>query len=408
MLAGGAPLAQAQTEGWREVLPGADRIGAVEGRPPAAPAYAGDRLVGYIFRSSAVVASAGYGGKPVDLLIGLDAQATITGARLLEHHEPILAIGVREADLQRFIDAHRGLDLRNPGRPRRGLTGPGGAPLDAISGATVSSIVLNDALVRAARAVARSRGLLGPPPGAALDLDLFEPADWATLSADGSVVSGRVAAARPGAAEPRVLLELHLALANPPRIGRNLLGDRLYSQAMAELGPRDAIILVAANGLASFKGTSFVRSGEFDRIEVVQGGRRFRLKAAEHRRLDGLAASAGAPEFRELGLFVLPAATGFDLLLPWALAVRLPAAEPDGTESRAEIAYRLPERYVQRPAAPDEPAPPPVAAAASPRTEPEPPPGFERWIRTGVLVLSALVAALVGLIALLQRRREPG
>src|SRR5690348_9436774 len=35
-----------------DIFPGADRFGGVDGKPPAAPAFAGDRLLGYVFLNS--------------------------------------------------------------------------------------------------------------------------------------------------------------------------------------------------------------------------------------------------------------------------------------------------------------------------------------------------------------------
>ena len=77
-----------------EVMPGATRVGVVEGEPPAAPAYRGDELLGYVFHTREVVASVGYSGKPLDVLVGLGLDGRITGASIIEQHEPILVIGV--------------------------------------------------------------------------------------------------------------------------------------------------------------------------------------------------------------------------------------------------------------------------------------------------------------------------
>ena len=77
-----------------EVMPAATRVERMAGDPAAAPAYRDDELIGYVFRTREVVQSVGYSGKPLDVLVGLDLDARITGATLLEQHEPILVIGV--------------------------------------------------------------------------------------------------------------------------------------------------------------------------------------------------------------------------------------------------------------------------------------------------------------------------
>ena len=97
---------------FRAVFPDATRFGEFSGTPPAATAYQGDRPAGYVFSTRAVVASVGYSGKPLDILAGVDLQGRITGARLLEHAEPILIIGITDADLERFLARLPGHDIR--------------------------------------------------------------------------------------------------------------------------------------------------------------------------------------------------------------------------------------------------------------------------------------------------------
>jgi len=149
---------------------------------------------------------------------------------------------------------------------------PGPGQVDAVSGATISSTVINDVIIRAARDVARSRGLFG---GAHLDLASYEPGNWAELLQDGSLARLSVSAGEAGVAlaerdarlfppgagpEPdATLAELVFGLATPARIGRNLLGERLYGEAMADLAEGDQLIFVGGRGLYSFKGTAWRR-----------------------------------------------------------------------------------------------------------------------------------------------------
>src|SRR5690242_4003881 len=77
-----------------EIVPGADRFGPIEGTPPVAPAFAGDRLVGYAFVNADWVNATGYSGRPIEILTGLGVDGKITGAKLMAHHEPIVLIGI--------------------------------------------------------------------------------------------------------------------------------------------------------------------------------------------------------------------------------------------------------------------------------------------------------------------------
>ncbi|MFO1120433.1 MAG: hypothetical protein U1E38_10210 [Rhodospirillales bacterium] len=261
------------------------------GSPPAAPVFRNGALAGYLFSTYAVTGSAGYSGKPLDVLAGIDLDARITGALLRHHNEPILVIGISPEALARYVAGFAGLDLRariagGAGERRPGLP-------DAIAGATVSSGVIRDALVRAGRAAARSRGLLGAPAQQArLDRESYEPASWRTAgrwldppAADpprrgrGRPVRDRYD--RQKADAPFV--DLFAGLITPPRIGQNLLGKRAFDRLAARLGADEEAILVAANGLYSFKGTGYVRSGRFDRVQLVQGSKTFALTTAGYR-----------------------------------------------------------------------------------------------------------------------------
>ena len=80
------------------------------------------------------------------------------GAEVLEQHEPIMATGATDDDIRAFVARLVGRPLTEPVAVVRGSAGPG--QLDAVAGATVSSSVMADAVVTAARAVARHAGLI--------------------------------------------------------------------------------------------------------------------------------------------------------------------------------------------------------------------------------------------------------
>jgi transcriptional regulator of nitric oxide reductase len=312
--AAGAETAAVSPEQLQAAFPGAERAGAFEGTPPAAPVYKGGTLAGYLVSTYAAVGSTGYSGKPLDVLVGVGIDAIVAGAVLVEQTEPILVIGISEQQLSDYVGSFRGFDLKG-----RVSAGEQSALPDAVSGATVSSAVIRDAILRAARAVVRSR-LAAAASEERLDRETVEQASWPDLAADGSVASTRLTEERDG--RNVVLLEVYAALLTPPRIGESLLGKLAYNRLLGSLGPDDHLILIAANGFASIKGTSFVRSGHFERMQIVQGQQTVALTTDGYSNVEGLKA-AEAPTFREIGVFTLRQATGFDPLTPWRLEVRL-------------------------------------------------------------------------------------
>lgn len=349
LLSGGAGAhAEIPLDLLREIFPGAERAGPVEGNPPAATVFDGSVAVGYVFFSHAVIGSLGYSGKPIDLAVGLARDGTITGARLVRHQEPILVLGIDEKALHRYVAAHRGLSIQAPVAVT--AKSPAAGQPDAIAGATVTSLLLREAILRSARAVARSRGMAG---GGKVDFDRFEPRDWSALRADGAVaqlrlIGGDVARRLGGDAVPSddvLFIDLYTALVTPAGLGRNLLGDRAFADLVASLAEGDQAILIAANGLYSFKGTGFIRSGRFDRVRIVQGEQTYALDAAAHRRLEKL--QAGAPAFREIGVFVLPAASGFDAAAPWRLELLVASADAARAPTPFPVDYRLPASFLR-------------------------------------------------------------
>jgi transcriptional regulator of nitric oxide reductase len=325
----------------RTVFPGATRAGEFTGTPPAAIVFEKDAPVGYLFSTRAVIGSVGFSGRPLDVLVGLGNDGRIRGAHLRRHSEPILVIGIPEERLNRYVAALAGLDV---GAAQLAAIRPGarGAP-DMIVGATISSAVIRDAVIRSARAVARARGLFGAA-AARLDRESFAPAGWRDLLDDGSLVARRFtrADAKLDGDPSETFVTIHAGLLSPPRVGQNLLGVADFNALLAEMNADDQAILVAADGLYSFKGTEWVRSGVFERMEIRQGERTFRPTREQHRNVERLRAS-GSPAPREIGIFVIPANTGFDPLAPWRLSFLV---ERDGAPpATLELAYRLPERY---------------------------------------------------------------
>ena len=343
------------------VFPGATHFGTMDGAPPAVPAYRDREIIGYVFRSHAVVRSVGLSGKTLDIAVGMDIGGIMTGAEILEHHEPILAIGVSSADLAAFVSKFKGLDARTPIRVMRRAPKRGDA-LDAVGGATVSSLLMADAIFQSAIAVGQSRGIL-EAGASGIDLAGFEEVGWDALLADGSLQELRLTladAGRPlaskgarlyaqgtGPDDPGVLfIDLVTGLATPARIGRNLVGAQVFNRLAGSLAPGDHLIFVAAGGLYSFKGTAYVKTGRFERIQITQDAKTFPLTRDDHMRVERLRAD-GAPEFREMALFVLRHDRGFDAARPWRLELMVQGESDAGPVLAIHpLNYALPDRYL--------------------------------------------------------------
>lgn len=376
-----------------EVVPGADRFGPVQSDPAVAPAYRGDALVGYAYLNSQHVDAVGYSGKPIHIVVGLDLEGTIVGAKLVAHSEPIVLIGIPEKRVVAYLAHFVGY---NP--LRAAAEGRGPPQADIVSGATVTVLVMGESVVRSAVRVARALHLGTAAAGVQAATRVIDPqagtiADWPTLLREGAVhrlrltigdvnkafvaTGNKAAAARPepGAAD-ETFIDLYAALVSQPAIGRSLLGDDEYASVVRMLAPGQQAILVAGDGLYSFKGSGYVRGGIFDRIELLQGAETIRFRDYLHRRVGDLRA-AGAPTLREIGVFVVPPGSEFDPAAPWRLQLLI--QRPVGALEKAfvsfDLDYRLPERYTKTvpvpavapvtPAQPHAPAATPAQAAAT-------------------------------------------
>jgi NosR/NirI family nitrite reductase transcriptional regulator len=312
--------------------------------------------LGFIASTWEVTRSVGYSGRPLDVLVAIDMRGRIAGARLMRHAEPILTLGLSDADIARFVGGFAGVDLTDPEDAGQGPDMP-----DVISRATVSTGVLRDSILRTARMLAIARGLL---PGGGIDRVTYAPRDWAALIDEGAVtrrgVSMTEAAQALAGAKVAVptgdapFIELYAALIDPPTIGRNILGERQYTRAMAALGPGETALFVASHGLYSHRGTAWRRDGVFDRLTVVQNEARIALVKSGYTRIDDLAID-GAPEFKERSIFHLPV-EGFDPAQPFTLELTATRPAETGEVSFVtDLGYALPAAYITGP--PAAPAP---------------------------------------------------
>jgi NosR/NirI family transcriptional regulator, nitrous oxide reductase regulator len=354
-----------------ELVDGADGFGAMRADIPVAPLLRGDEAIGWVFITSDFVGTTGYAGKPIHVMVAVNDAARIIGVRLVQHWEPIVLIGIPESRVAALTADFAGIDL-----VAEAEAGGTGHPLDIISGATVTIMVIDDSIIRSGIRVARALGLGGlapltPPTGPRFVIDPEAEAarDWFTLLGDGTVRRmsldvGQVneafaglddprAAARPHPGAPDdVFIDMYAALVSIPAIGEALLGPAEYANLQNWLDDGEHAILVAARGDYSFKGSGYVRGGVFDRIILIQGDDSVRFRDRGHRRLGNIAAS-GAPTFGELDLFKIPADVDFDPTEPWRLQllVQRDVAAIDRAFITFNLGYQPPRQYLREVAA---------------------------------------------------------
>ena len=370
LAAQGAELSDLERTRIAQVFPGVERIGDAEGEFGVRRLFKGDELLGYAFQSIRVTQMPAYSGKPINLQVILDPQAVIRDAYVLEHHEPILLIGIPVEKLHAFTAGYAGVraDQRVVvGRSSDART----TTIDAVAGATVTVMVVNEIVMRAAHTVAVSLGLIEDggsvrPKPAQVRLDAFQPATWAELTGNGAIRRlqlnrGQIddafkgtEAASVGAADAAHraddFIDLYTALLNPPTVGRNLLGERQYQELMGSLKPGEYAIAVLGNGQYSFKGSGYVRGGIFDRVQLRQFGDILSFRDLDYQRLSDVYAE-GMPAFAEMAIFIVRAQHRFDPGTPWnlELLVRRQTGPVASLFTSFALPYQTPEAYLLRP-----------------------------------------------------------
>lgn len=364
------PLTELEKQRIAAVLPQASDISEPAGDYQVRTLKQGDELLGYAFQTIHVVNIPAYSGKPINLQVVLNPKGEILDAYVLHHEEPILLIGIPEKKLHDFTAKYQGIHANQ--RVVIGRSSDKNAvTVDAVTGATVTVMVVNEVVMRSAHQVAVSLGLVEAHDDiknkpATVNNELFEPKDWQTLVGDGSVRRlllnyGQVDEAFKGteaegvedaAEEDResVFIDLYVADATVPTIGRSILGDNQYNSIKNEMKEGDHMILVVANGDYSFKGSGYVRGGIFDRVQLRQFGDIISFRDLDFTRISDVYAE-GMPNFFEMAVFIARGSYHLDPGSPWSLEllVRRQTGPVSGIFTSFSAEYQTLENYIIRP-----------------------------------------------------------
>ena len=360
---------EAEQQRIEQFFPGAT-VSAAEGDFQVRTLTKGDEVLGYAFQTINVVDIPAYSGKPINIQVLLDPKGLIVDAYVLEHHEPILLVGIPIEKLHDFTAKYKGISVE-----QRVVVGHSSdekaITIDAVTGATVTVMVVNEIVMRSAHDVAVSLGLVEEKAGAAqkpatIKQDLYQPASWSELTGNGAIrrlhlTRGDIDKAFKGTeaegvdeatpeAVDETFIDLYAAEINPPTIGRNLLGESQYQTLMESLKPGEHAVAVMASGDYSFKGSGYVRGGIFDRVQLRQFGNVISFHDRDFQRLDDVYAD-GVPDFGEMAIFIVREHVAFDPGSPWSLEllVRRQTGPISGVFTSFELPYQMPEAYLERP-----------------------------------------------------------
>jgi NosR/NirI family nitrous oxide reductase transcriptional regulator len=328
-----------------------------------------DEVIGYSFETDDIALIPAYSGEPVNSLVSIDSDGKILAVNVLEHHEPILLVGIPEYKLHTFTDQYTGLMSTNKVQIG-GLKEDKSIHIDGLSGATVTVMVVNLGIMRAAKMVARDKGIIefdevDQQPIANIKQDVFQQKNWLELTGDGSIrrmvlsndqieksfagTEGELAGPLSEEEANAAFIDLYYTQLNIPTIGRNLIGDSEYKWLQNELKEGEHALALMGNGF-SFKGSGYVRGGIFDRIQIHQGDNVFSFRDLDQYRINDLY-SEGSPRFKEMSIFVIRDHHKFDPGSEWEieLLVRRQTGPLDSLFSSFKTHYLPIEAYLSRP-----------------------------------------------------------
>jgi ferredoxin/Na+-translocating ferredoxin:NAD+ oxidoreductase RnfG subunit len=338
-----------------EVMPAADSFSEKSGEPPVYRAYKTDaaaaepELIGYLFETPDLPPEEiGYSA-PIDVLVGVDLNGTLTGIKILYYRESYKSIRGDFLATERFPNQFETKNVADGFRV--------GRDVDGVSRATISSWAVARGIRNAARRVARvyltDSDYVANTNADARALRLLEAQTWEDMIANGLVSNLDVTLG------DMTTLKLSFAFMGHDGLGELLVGVNDYSRADREASNRvmnGNMILVGVDGDASMPFRQ-------ERLAVMQGEEIFPIERRRFVYVGSADQGKIAKQVRFAGAMVLddridisrafkilydtgePIASFEDLAQVDYQVPPLPLALVQGTELPAEFLADIDEEY---------------------------------------------------------------
>ncbi len=309
------------------------------------------RLVGYAFESVDFEPVRGYGGKPINILVAIDTEGNFLLSKLIDHREPLFRSEAGIAKLTEFASQYVGITVRHETHLQnfRAKTSHDEkrAYLHGIQAGTVTAKAIDRTILQSAASVARAHedaaktgNIIGEGDSVAftkgnlrnveakalsweqlLSRRMVEPMVLTRGQMEKAFAGTRAAGADKVAADKpdEIALELHVALASLPQIGRNLLDDEGWRLLVANM--RDSQALVVSESGPLFK-MMYESQRIVDDLPFVlkQDGKTIMLRSIAYDK--GLVVP-GYPATARAHVLIVDSATPLDPARPFELSFRI-------------------------------------------------------------------------------------
>jgi len=235
------------------------------------PVYQLGKLAGYAFQTAEIFPVRGYGGKPIDIMIGLTPQGLYSGFVVIDHYEPIFIKDDGPQKLNKYmaqlIKVSASNNIYISGGNKKELNGGVKSTyIDGITSATVTTNAINKTITKAARAVARAKQLAGYAP---LSRSIPKIGKFEILTLKQLVETGLIKhwpiykqqidsakmdkqmgyPSQPVSVDNAIpLTEIYLAYFSHPIVAKNILSESAYQTWINQYIKEEQYLLILAKG----------------------------------------------------------------------------------------------------------------------------------------------------------------
>lgn len=353
-----------------KILPGTDTLVKSQKNQIFSYAYGDNKLLGYVYLNTSIVdSSRGYSGKPIYIVVGMGLDGYIKGLKIVEHSEPIFMAGISVNKINNFINNYKDTDVNTFSHFSKKKFN-----FDFVSGATITSMVIDESIVKSSIKIFKIISSISSNKHLSnvtnKDIKLkntpINIENWHAMIKDGSISrkiisvgdislkyekAGKMLASRKVETKnPNdVFIDFFITSASISNIAYSLLGKQEYKNLQEILKPGQSAILLASNGIYSYKGSGYVRGGIFDRFQLIQGDTSIRFTEKQHKRLGSFKAK-GSPVFKDIDLFIVPEKKEFNPAKPWSIKLLIHRyVGPIKKEFiTSDINFIPPEKYIEK------------------------------------------------------------
>jgi NosR/NirI family nitrous oxide reductase transcriptional regulator len=255
----------------RQLFPTASHTNQEDKDLSIIPVYQLGKLVGYSFHTAEIFPVRGYGGKPIDIMVGLTPEGLYTGFVVIDHYEPIFIKGDGPQQLEKYMRQLINIAASNniyiSGDSKKEIISDGNNTyIDGITSATVTTSALNKTIVQSARAVARAKQL---PGYASLSKNIPKVGEFEVLTLQQLIETGlikhwpiykqQIDSAKMDKklgypSQPvsinnvTPIAEIYLAYVSHPLVAKNILSEEAYQTWLNQYKKDEQYLLILGKG----------------------------------------------------------------------------------------------------------------------------------------------------------------